>query len=146
MHSSLAALRQLSFAVRLALLAALTVLLSGWTCNAFFSWGDCKNEVAQAQLSSLLPDTISAEASSLLLTVEGSGFTPESKLLWNGSLLETTFLDAHHLQTTITPETLDSFGGSAGSTVLISVRSQGWGTGSPCQRQADSAPRTLSIQ
>jgi len=44
--------------------------------------------------------------------------------MWNGSTLETTFLDSRHLQATITRETLESFGD--GNTVRISV-SQGSG-------------------
>src|SRR6266852_3604872 len=49
---------------------------------------------------------------------------PQSQIMWNGSTLETTFLDSHHLQTTITRETFESLGD--GSSVRISV-SQGSG-------------------
>jgi hypothetical protein len=33
-------------------------------------------------------------------------------------------MDSHHLQTTVTQQTFDSFGGSVGNNVQISVRSQ----------------------
>ncbi|MBZ5656404.1 MAG: IPT/TIG domain-containing protein [Acidobacteriia bacterium] len=108
--------------LRIALIAALILLLSGWTCSAMFI--SCQSTVAQPQITSLSPDTIPSDASSVLLTVDGSGFTSQSQILWNGGSLQTTFLDSHHLQTTITQQTIDSFGGSVGSSVQISVRSQ----------------------
>jgi len=61
--------------------------------------------------------------------------------MWNGSTLETTLLDSHHLQTTITQETFDDFGGSAGSRVQISVGSQGSG----CPINGNSATLDLVI-
>jgi len=53
--------------------------------------------------------------------VDGSGFVSQSEILWNGNPLQTAFVDSRHLQTTITQQTLDSFGGSVGTNVLISV-------------------------
>jgi hypothetical protein len=100
----------------IALIAVLTVLLSGWTCSGMFV--SCQG-VSQAQITSLSPGAIPRDVNSVPLTVTGSGFTPQSQIMWNGSTLETTFLDSHHLQTTITRETLESFGG--GSSVRISV-------------------------
>jgi hypothetical protein len=73
--------------------------------------------------------------------VDGSGFTPQSLILWNGSTLDTTFIDAHHIQATITQETFESFGGSAASSVQISVRSQGSG----CPISGNSATLDLVI-
>ncbi|MGC2517346.1 MAG: hypothetical protein WA383_22715, partial [Terriglobales bacterium] len=73
--------------------------------------------------------------------VEGSAFTPQSQIMWNGSTLETTFLDSHLLQTTITQETFADFGGSAGSRVQISVASQGSG----CPISGNSATLVLLI-
>jgi len=120
----------------IALIAALTVLLSGWTCSAMFE--SCQG-VSQAQISALSPGSIPSDANSVPLIVEGSGFTPRSQILWNGSTLETTFLDSRHLQTTITQEIIDDFGG--GSTVQISVGSQGLG----CPINGNSATRDLVI-
>ena len=111
----------------MALIAALTLLLSGWTCSAIFV--SCQGVVAQPQITSLSPDTVSSDSESVL-TVEGSGFAPQSQIMWNGNSLQTTLMDSHHLQTTITQQTFDSFGGSAGSSVQISVR-QGSGMGCP---------------
>ena len=112
----------------IALIAALTLLLSGWTCSALFI--SCQGVMAQPQITSLSPDTVSSDAESVL-TVDGSGFTPQSQIMWNGNALPTTFTDSRHVETTITPQTFESFGGSAGSSVQISVRSQGSGTGCP---------------
>jgi hypothetical protein len=111
----------------MALIAALTLLLSGWTCSAIFV--SCQGVVAQPQITSLSPDTVSSDSESVL-TVEGSGFAPQSQIMWNGNSLQTTLMDSHHLQTTITQQTFDSSGGSAGSSVQISVR-QGSGMGCP---------------
>ena len=112
----------------IALIAALTLLLSGWTCSALFI--SCQGVMAQPQITSLSPDTVSSDAESVL-TVDGSDFTPQSQITWNGNALPTTFTDSRHVETTITPQTFESFGGSAGSSVQISVRSQGSGTGWP---------------
>jgi len=103
------------------LIAVLTLLLSGWTCSGMFV--SCQG-VSQAQITSLSPDKIPSDVNSVPMTVAGNGFTPQSQIMWNGSTLETTFLDSRHLQATITRETLESFGD--GNTVRISV-SQGSG-------------------
>jgi hypothetical protein len=115
--------------IRIALIAVLTLLLSGWTCRAMFE--SCQGLVPQAQIAALSPSNIPSDVDSVLLTVDGSGFTPQSQIMWNGSSLETRFTDSRHLETTITQQTFDSFGGSAGSSVQISVRSQGSGSGCP---------------
>jgi hypothetical protein len=119
----------------IALIAALAALLSGWTCSGTFV--SCQG-VSQAQITSLSPGNIPSDVNSVPLTVAGSGFTPQSQIMWNGSTLGTTFLDSHHLQATITQETFDSFGG--GSSVRISV-SQGSG----CPINGNSAALDLVI-
>ena len=119
----------------IALIAALAALLSGWTCSGMFV--SCQG-VSQAQITSISPGKIPSDANSVPLTVAGSGFTPQSQIMWNGSTLETTFLDSRHLQTTITQETFESFGG--GSSVRISV-SQGLG----CPISGNSAALDLVI-
>jgi hypothetical protein len=112
--------------IRVAFITALTLLLSGWTtCNALFVFNSCQGSVPQPQITSLSPDTIPDDGGSVLLVVNGSSFVPQSQIMWNGSALQTTFMNPRHLQTTITQETFDSFGGSAGSNVQISVRSLG---------------------
>jgi hypothetical protein len=107
--------------IRVGLIASLTLLLSGWTCSAIFL--SCQG-VGQSQVTSLSPDAIPSDAESVLLTADGSGFTPQSQIMWNGNALQTTFVDSHHIQTTVTQQTFDSFGGSLGNNVQISVRSQ----------------------
>jgi hypothetical protein len=143
MHSSLAHLCKLFAPIRLALIAALTLLLSGWTCSALFV--SCQGVGNQPQIASLSPDTIPSDAETVVLTVEGSGFTPQSQILWNGNVLPTTLMDSHHLQTTITQQTFDSFGGSAGTSVQISVRSQGSTPDMVCPINGNSAVLILVI-
>ena len=117
------------------LIAVLTLLLSGWTCSGMFV--SCQG-ISQAQITSLSPGNIPRDVNSVPLTVAGSGFTPESQIMWNGSTLETTFLDSRHVRATITRETLESFGD--GSSVRISV-SQGSG----CPINGNSAALDLVI-
>jgi hypothetical protein len=146
MRSSLVSRRKPFPSFRLALVAVLTLLLSGWTCNALFEFNSCEGVTAtQPQITSLSPGSIAGDTGSILLRVEGSGFTPQSQIMWNGSALETTFTDSRHLQTTITQQTLDSFGGAAGSSVQISVRSQGSVAGLGCSSGGNSAAMALFI-
>ena len=81
----------------------------------------------------------------VLLIVNGSGFVPQSQIMWNGKALETTFTDSGHLQTKITQQTFDSFGGSRGSSVLIAVRSQGSVPVLGCPNSGNSATLVLLI-
>lgn len=130
MRSSLAHLFRNFRWIHLVLIACLTVLLSGWTCSALFV--SCQGIPAQTQITSLSPDTIPNDAESVLLIVVGDGFFPQSQIMWNGNALQTTFMDSQHLQTTITQQILESFGGSAGSSVQIFVRTQqGFNDGCP---------------
>ncbi len=123
MRSSLINLCKRFSPIRIALIAALMLISSGWTCSAMFE--SCQG-VSQAQITSLSPSNIPSDADSVPLMVTGSGFTPQSQIMWNGSTLDTTFVDSHHLQTTITQQTFNDFGGSAGSSVPIAV-SEGFG-------------------
>jgi hypothetical protein len=125
--------------IRIALIAVLTLLLSGWTCSIEFN--SCQGAALQPQITSLSPSSVPSDANSVPLTVDGSGFTRQSQILWNGSTLDTTFMDSHHIQATITQQTFESFGGSAGSNVQISVRSQGSG----CPISGNSATLDLVI-
>jgi hypothetical protein len=132
--------------VRIGFVAALTLLLSGWTtCRAMIDFNSCPGAVPQPQITSLSPGAIPGDAESVLLSVNGSGFAPQSQILWNGSALQTTFTDSRHLQTTITQQTFDSFGGSAGSSVQISVRSQGSAAVLGCPNGGNSATLALVI-
>jgi hypothetical protein len=108
--------------VRISLLTLLTLVFCGWTtCTAIIGFNSCPGSVPQPQIASLFPNTISGGADSVLLTVNGNNFVPQSQILWNGKTLQTRFTDSRHLQTIITQQTFDSFGGSAGSSVLISA-------------------------
>jgi hypothetical protein len=130
--------------VRIALLVVLTLLLAAWgTCNAMIDFSSCQGVQPMAQLTSLSPGAIPGNSDSVLLTANGSGFTPQSQILWNGSALPTVFIDSAHLQTTITQQTFASFGGSPGSTVQISVKTLGSATG--CPIDGNSATLVLVI-
>jgi hypothetical protein len=127
---------------RLIRVAFIALLSSGWTCSAIFL--SCQG-VAQSQVTSLAPDAIPSIAESVLLTVAGSGFTPQSQIMWNGNGLQTTFMDSHHLQTTVTQQTFDSFGGSVGNNVQISVKSHASFDDLGCPIGANSATLVLVI-
>jgi len=109
--------------LRIAFLAVLTLVLSGWACTAIVGFNSCFGLQPAPQITSLSPNAISATADSVLLTVSGSNFVSQSQILWNRSTLPTTFVDSQHLQATITQQTFDQFGGSSGSNVLISINS-----------------------
>jgi hypothetical protein len=138
MRSSLLNPRKPFPSIRIALIAALPLLLSGWTCSGMFE--SCEG-VSQAGVAALSPSNIPSDTNSVPLTVTGRGFTPKSRIRWNGSTLETTFLDSDHLQATITQQTFDDFGGSAGNSVQISVAAQGSG----CPISANSVTLVLVI-
>jgi hypothetical protein len=132
--------------VRIALLAVLTLLLSGWTtCTAIISLGGCPTTVPQPVIISLSPDTVPDDGESVPLTVDGSDFVPESEIMWNGNALQTRFMDSSHLQATITPQTFDSFGGSAGNSVQVSVISQASAVALGCPAGLSSATLVLMI-
>jgi hypothetical protein len=107
--------------IRLTLIATLTLLLSGWTCSVFFA--SCQGVGSQVQATSLEPKTVPRDTEPILLTVGGDGFDPQSMILWNGNALATTFVDSRHLQAEISQQTFESFGGSSGDNVQISVKS-----------------------
>jgi hypothetical protein len=131
---------------RIALVTLLTLLLSGWTtCTAIVNFGSCPGTMPQPQITSLMPDTVPSDAESAPLIVNGSGFVPQSQIMWNESPLPTTFTDSHHLQTTITQQTFDSFGVSAGNSVQISIRSQGSALVVGCPNGGSSATLLLVI-
>jgi hypothetical protein len=131
--------------LRIGLVAALTLTLSGWTCTAIIGFNTCLGVPATPQITSLSPSAISATADSVLLTVSGSSFVPQSQILWNGSVLPTTFVDSQHLQATITQQTFTQFGGAFGSNVLISVNSPVTATVVGCPIAGSSATLVLVI-
>ena len=132
--------------VRMACIAVLTLLLSGWTtCSAIVDFNSCQSSVPQPQITSLSPGAVPGDAASVLLTVNGSDFVPQSQIMWNGNALQTTFTDSRQLQTTITQQTFNSFGGAAGSSVQISVRSLGSVGVLGCPNGGNSATLELVI-
>src|ERR1700694_4124500 len=132
--------------VRIAFIAVLTLLISGWsTCTAMVDFNSCEGSMLQPQITSLSPGAVAGDSTSVLLIVNGSDFVPQSQIMWNGNALATTFTDSRHLQTTITQQTFNSFGGSAGSSVQISVKSQGSVAVSGCPNGGNSAALDLVI-
>jgi len=130
----------------MACIAALTLLLSGWTtCSAIVDFNSCESSVPQPHITSLSPGAIAGDTASILLTVNGSDFVPQSQIMWNGNALQTAFADSRHLQATITQQTFESFGGSAGSSVQISVRSLGSVAVLGCPNGGNSATLDLVI-
>jgi hypothetical protein len=131
---------------RVALIAVLTLLLSGWsTCTAMVDFNSCEGSVPQPQITSLSPGAVPGDSTSVLLIVNGSDFASQSQIMWNGNALPTTFTDSSHLRTTITQQTFNAFGGSAGSSVQISVRSQGSVAVPGCPNGGNSATLDLVI-
>ena len=132
--------------IRIALLAFLTVMLSGWsTCVAIVSFNSCLGVVPQPLVTSLSPDAMPDDTEPVLLIVNGSGFVPQSQIMWNGQALQTTFTDSGHLQTTITQKTLVSLGASVGNRVEIAVRSQGSSPILGCPNSRESATLVLVV-
>jgi hypothetical protein len=99
----------------------------------------------QPQITSLSPDTIPGDPEAVPLIVIGNGFVPQSQIMWNDTPLPTTFTDSHHLQTTITQQTLNSLAASVGSNVQISVRSQGLTPVAGCSNGGSSAIFVLLV-
>jgi hypothetical protein len=102
---------------RVGLVLILTFALSGWTCSAV----SCFGVSTIPQIVSLSPNSMSANATPVLLIVIGDNFIPESQILWNGHALATTFMDSQHLQASISQQTFTQFGGSQGDNVQIAV-------------------------
>jgi len=143
MHSSFGSRCKSSALVSVALIAILTLLCSGWTCSAMFV--SCQGVGSQPQAASLFPNSIPHDAQSVMLTVEGSGFTPQSQILWNGRALQTTVVERNRLQTTVTEETLESLGALPGGVVQISVASQGTSLDMGCPIGGKSSNLILAI-
>jgi len=125
--------------IRLTLVAISVFVSSGWTCSAIFI--SCQG-VGQPHITALSPDSIPADGESIVLDVLGNDFTSQSQIMWNGNALSTTVADSHHLQTAITQQTFESFGGSSGGSVQISV-TNGFGG---CPIDGNSSVLLLAIR
>jgi len=131
--------------LRIGFVAALTLTLSGWTCTAIVGFNSCVGLPTTPHITLLSPSAVSVTADSVALTVRGSGFIPQSQILWNGNALPTTFIDSQHLQATITQQTFTQFGGAFGSNALISVNSPATATVVGCPIAGSSATLVLFI-
>ena len=127
---------------RIGLILVLASLCSSWMCSAVVNLDNCRAAVPYPHISALSPDPISATTVSVVLTVEGSGFVPQSEILWNESPLPTTFIDSSHLQTIVTQET---YGSSAGRNAWITVTSPGSTYVVGCANGGNSSSLLLQI-
>lgn len=130
---------------RIAFVAILPLILSGGTCTTVIGFNSCLGIPSAPQITSLSPNVISADSQSVLLIVIGNNFLSQSQILWNGNALQTVFVDSQHLQATITQQTFEQFGGSPGSSVLISVNSVMTSPVVGCPIGGSSATATLII-
>jgi hypothetical protein len=130
--------------LRIGFVAALALTLSGWTCTAIIGFNSCLGVPTTPQITLLSPSAVSVSTDSVL-TVRGSGFVPQSQILWNGNALLTKFVDSQHLQAPITQLTFTQFGGAFGSNVLISVNSPATATVLGCPIAGSSATLVLVI-
>ena len=146
MRSDLVNLHEHSLWFRIVFIAILTLVLSGWTtCSGMFVWDSCPDQVPVPQIFSIAPGSMPGNLDSIVLTVTGTDFVSQSQILWNGNTLETTFKDSQTLTSTITQQTLESFGGSPGNSVLISVRSPAHNRDFGCSNGGTSATLILII-
>jgi len=146
MPSALVVPRRYLASFRIASIALVTLVLSGWTtCSGMFVFDSCHSPVPMPQIISIAPGSMPDNFDSIVLTVTGADFVSQSQILWNGNALVTTFNDAQHLTTTITPQILESFGGSPGNSVSISVRSQGPNRDFGCANGGTSGTLVLII-
>jgi hypothetical protein len=130
---------------RIALVLALVALLSAWTCTAIVNLNGCPDAFPHPQIGALSPNPISADIVSVVLNVEGTGFAPQSEIQWNKNPLPTTFVDSRHLQTTVTQETFDTYGGFAGENVSITVTSPGTNSVVGCPNGGNSSTTILEV-
>lgn len=56
-------------------------------------------------INSLVPDTAEVGGPDIVMVVDGTGFTPNSVIVWSGSDEATTVLDAERVSTTVKPST-----------------------------------------
>jgi hypothetical protein len=131
--------------LRIAFVATLPLIFSAGTCTAIVGFNSCLGIPPAPQITLLSPSAVPVTADSVVLTVKGSGFVPQSQILWNGNALPTTFVDSQHLQATITQQTFTQFGGAFGSNVLISVNSPVTATVVGCPITGSSATLVLVI-
>jgi hypothetical protein len=130
---------------RIGLVLVLIGLCSAWTCSAIVNLRPCPDATPYPEIGALSPNPISADTVSTVLTVVGSGFVPQSEILWNQNPLPTTFIDSRLLQTTITQETFDTYGGEAGKNVWITVTSPGSSYTQGCSNGGNSSMLLLEI-
>ena len=88
---------------------------------------------------------ISADIVSVVLSVEGTGLVPQSEIQWNKNSIADHVHRLRHLQEAVTQQTFDSFGGSAGKSVMISVVSPGANSVVGCPHVGNSSTVILEV-
>lgn len=100
------------------------------------------NIIATPALTSLYPSTAPAGASDFVLTVNGSGFTSASQVLWNGQpLAATTFVNSSQLTATVSSSLVAAIGTA---TVTVQTNGIATSTGLTFTIQADPAITSLN--
>jgi len=130
---------------RIALVLALGALLSAWTCTAVVNLDNCRDAVPHPQIGALSLNPISADIVSGVLSVEGMGFCSPIRDPVEQIHCQPRSSISRHLQATVTQRTFDSFGGSAGESVLISVVSSGNNSVVDCPNRGNSSTVILEV-
>jgi hypothetical protein len=91
-------------------------------------------EVIELQLTSISPSTVVAGTGAFTFTLNGSGFTTDSKVLWNGASRPTTFVSATRLTAAMAASDItavgtatisvanSSLGGAVSNTLTLTIR------------------------
>lgn len=74
---------------------------------------------AKPTVTALVPNTAEIGTPPLVMKVQGTNFTPNSEILWNGVPEPTTYVSATELTTVVKPETA-----TGAFTIPVSVRTQ----------------------
>jgi trimeric autotransporter adhesin len=106
----------------------LTLLTLGCGYGSMHNYGTMA--ASNAQVMQVVPAAVSAGAPSFMLTVNGSGFSMNSVVYWNGMPLSTKFLTSNQLVASVpaslvaSPETVQVYvnsNGAASNTMNVTV-------------------------
>ena len=119
---------------------AVTVANPGSSVSNAISLTVAPLPVASLSIASISPATLGAGSAPFTLSVVGTGFTPTSKVVFNGSFLATTFVDSTHLTATAPALT-----GAAASIQVVVVDGTATTTALAFAVTADAFPAVLSL-
>ena len=93
----------------------------------------------------LSTNPISADIVLIVLSVEKTGFVPQSEIQWNNKSIADDLHRFTSLHATVAQQTFDSFAGSAGKSVLLSAMSPGTNSVVDCLNGGDSSTVILEL-